>query len=425
VSTFTDVSSLLRRTNGSPVPYVARAATNGFTSLLGGGRTSELQAMGSLGTIFSIVDGISSFGANLDWTLRRKAAPDADPTAPPVEVTRHAVLDTWNRPNNFMSRSELVEISLQHLNLTGEVWWLIVRDQRSKMPLEVWPVRPDRIEPNPHPELFIKDYIYSAPGGEKITLELDDVIFIRRPNPLDPYRGLGPVQSVLVDIDASRYTAEWNRSFFVNSAEPGGVIEAPEGLTDTEYRNLQARWNEQHRGVSNAHRVAIIERGKWVPRTFTMRDMQFRELREVNAETIRRAWRWPAALNGDSGDINRATAQAHEYMAGKWIIDPQMKRILSGVERLTEMFFPQGKPADVEWHVESAVPDDEEAENAERDSRASAWAAMVSAGADPEWAAEVVGLPLPAKGKALTVPRPAAPMPANSVCPSCGLHHEP
>ena len=35
------------------------------------------------------------------------------------------------------------------------------------------------------------------------------------------------------------------------------------------------QWEEQHRGVSRAHRVAILEQGKWIDRKYTMRDMQF------------------------------------------------------------------------------------------------------------------------------------------------------
>jgi len=422
MSTFGDIANVLRR--GSPVPFVSEGTASSFTSVFSRGenRERELEAMGSLGAIFSIVDGISSFGAGLGWELIRsgvRQSGDGDP----VVVTSHPAIDLWAHPNDFMSRQELVEISLQHLNLVGEAWWVVVRDKRSPMPIEVWPVRPDRMEPVPSAKKFLSGYVYSSPGGEKIPLGIDDVIFIRRPNPLDPYRGMGPVQTVLADIDASKYTAEWNKNFFLNSAEPGGVIEAPEGLTDDEFKTLQKRWNEQHRGVSNAHRVAIIERGKWVPRTFTMKDMQFKELREVNAEVIRRAWRWPQALNGDSGDINRATAQAQEYIAGKWIIDPQMTRIRAGVDALTAYFAADGKP-DVQWRVESAVPDDEEAENASRTSRVQAWASMVTAGADPQWAAEVCGIPMPRNGQLLRPALTAPPLGAVvSACPSCGLLH--
>ncbi|NIS37117.1 MAG: phage portal protein, partial [Actinobacteria bacterium] len=72
---------------------------------------------------------------------------------------------------------------------------------------------------------FLAGFLYHGPNGEQVPLSLDEVIHIRYPNPLDPYRGLGPVQSAMIDLDSARYSAEWNRNFFVNSAEPGGHLE--------------------------------------------------------------------------------------------------------------------------------------------------------------------------------------------------------
>jgi HK97 family phage portal protein len=429
MSTLSDIGSALTRfRNAAPVPFTQRS---GSMFSLGGGRdrTGELRAMETSATVFPIIDGIASAGADAWWKLYRKPRPNAR-TDQLVEVTNSVVLDIWNTPNPFMSQSFLVEGSLQHLSLTGESWWVIARDPRATMPLEIWPVRPDRMTPVPSSTEFIAGYVYATPDGGKIPLTTDQVIFVHRPNPLDIYRGLGIVQSVIVDMDAARYTAEWNLNFFKNSAEPGGLIEFEKRLSDAEWRQVVQRWREQHQGVDNAHRVGIIEAGKWVPNAHSMKDMDFRGLREVNAEIIRRAFRYPSAMLGDSGDVNRATAQAHEYMTGKHIIVPSLKRLHGGLTQLTAMFYPGGSP-DVEWHFGGVIPDDEEAENAERTSKASAWSTFVGAGADPAWAAEVCDLPVPRMAsRPEPAPLPAAvrraeptttsPTPVRS-CPSCGM----
>jgi HK97 family phage portal protein len=170
-----------------------------------------------------------------------------------------------------------MEISQMYLDLTGESYWVIERDPRSTIPIGLWSVRPDRMDPVPDPENYLAGYVYTSPDGrERIPLFPDEVIFVKYPNPLDPYHGLGPVQSVLVDIDAAKYSAEWNRNFFINSAEPGGVIEIDHEVGDDEWESLTERWRESHRGVSRAHRVAVLEGGqKWVPNQHTMKDMDF------------------------------------------------------------------------------------------------------------------------------------------------------
>ena len=47
-----------------------------------------------------------------------------------IEVTSHAALDLWNKPNKFMPRQEFVETFQQHVDLTGEACWVIARDKR-------------------------------------------------------------------------------------------------------------------------------------------------------------------------------------------------------------------------------------------------------------------------------------------------------
>src|SRR3546814_3103821 len=82
----------------------------------------------------------------------------------------------------------------------------------------------------------------------------DEVGQIRMPNPNDPYRGLGPVQSLLSILVGQRAALDYNRNFFINGAGPGGIIEFPEELDDDEWRRFKRRWDSSHQGVANAHK---------------------------------------------------------------------------------------------------------------------------------------------------------------------------
>jgi HK97 family phage portal protein len=259
----------------------------------------------------------------VNWRLYRSAPSGRDEDR--VEVTSHAALDLWNAPNPFTTGPAFREATQQHEELTGEQWWVIVRDGRFNIPLEVWPVRPDRMEPIPDPQDFLVGYIYRGPSGERIPLGVDDVLFLRRPNPIDPYRGMGVVQTILTDLDATKASAEWNRNFFLNSAEPGGIVEVDRRLDDEEFNEFRERWAEQHRGVSNAHRVGVLENGlKWVDRKYSMRDMEFTELRNVNREIIREAFGFPKPMLGSVDDVNRANAEAAAYVFAAWLIRPRL-----------------------------------------------------------------------------------------------------
>lgn len=51
--------------------------------------------------------------------------------------------------------------------------------------------------------------------------------------------------------------AKWAKKFFWNDATPPVLMSAP-GITQDEYNRFKAAWDDQHRGVGNAHKMGII-----------------------------------------------------------------------------------------------------------------------------------------------------------------------
>ncbi len=400
--------------NKAPVPYVA--TRNSVLSLFrSDDKYDQMRAMGSVGTLFAIVNALSQDTSQVEWHLYRKQTDNRRRYAyegqhDRVEVLDHMALRVWNKPNPFMTRQEFIEVIEQHRLLTGESWMLPSRMNGVSFPTELWPVRPDRMDVDPDPKDFLNGYIYRSPDGTRIPLGLDEVIFTRTPNPCDPYRGWGAVQSILADLDATKASAEWNRNFFRNSASPGGIVQVPEGLSDREFQRLQYQWNEQHKGVANAHRVAILENNmKWVDSSYSQRDMQFAELRDVSREVIREAFRFPKPMLGTVEDVNRANAEAAELVYARWLIKPALERIKQALNsEFLPMFGSAGQG--VEFDYENVVPEDKEAEVNEITAKSNAYVALVNAGADPELVSQ--WLCIPDMGHTMPAPPPAPALPA-------------
>lgn len=375
---------------GMPVRYASRAAGR-FTFAHRTGAEAQLRTMETVGTVHAIVSRSAKAVAAVEWHLYRKAASGKKEDR--VEVTSHAALDLLNRPNRFFrTREVFMEASAQHKGLTGETWWVIARSPLSSLPLELWPVSPARMTPVPDPDTFIAGYMYTSPDGEQIALGLDDVIFIRTPHPSNPYRGISPIQPLLTDIDTNRYSAEWIRNYFVNGAEPGGIIEVPGHLGDPEFDELRARWNDQHKGVANAHRVAILEHGKWIDRKTSQRDMQFVELRDSERETIREGMAFPKPMLGTVDDTNRANMEAAETILARWTVQPDARAIRGALNsELLPMYGRMGEG--LEFDFDSPVPDDVESEAKQLTARSNAAQSLVSAGYSPPSVLSAVGLP--------------------------------
>jgi len=422
-SVFNVVGSLFNKNaDASPVPYAAPGRY--IIPALSGRSDNEvyMRTMGTAGTIFQIVSILAGSVAAPQWHLYRKAKADGRVryttgdrgSDQRTEVLQHLALNVWNNPNPFNTGSAFREAGQQHMELTGEQWWVVSRDSRATFPTGLWLVRPDRMEPVTDAETYIKGYVYTGPSGERVPLMPDEVILTKFPNPLDPYRGLGPVQSVLVDLDAMKYGAEWNRNFFINGATPGGIITVPNNMSDDEFDTFTNRWREAHQGVARAHRVAVLEGGAtWSPTQISLRDMDFSNLRKVSRDVIREAWGIHQSMLGNSDDVNRANAQTAEEVFGRWKVIPRLDRIR---DTLNNVFLPMfGSTGEgVEFDYVNPLPDDREADNAELTAKTTAWAALVNAGADPNDAAEVVGLPAM---KMVAVPALPPPVPAPTTNP--------
>lgn len=382
------------RNEGSnpPIPYPSRAAqTRSVFSGTTTEATAAIDAMGSVGTLFNIVSTTSESAAKVQWQLWRSSA-SGDPEDR-VLVADHQAKRVWDKPNDFMSGMRFREAQFQHLDLTGEGCWVAERRSPLPWPVGMWPVRPDRITPVPSVEKFLLGYVYTSPDGEQIPLNPDDVIRPMRPNPADPYRGMGAVQSILADLDSDRYTAEWNRNFFRNSAAPGGILTVPDSLDDADFRRIQRRWNEQHRGVAAAHRVAILEAGMtWVDRSFSQRDMQFVELRQVGQDVIREAFGFPGFAAGKVTDVNRATAEASDIWFDKHLTIPRCDRVRDALN--TEYLPLFGDTAKgLEWDYISPLKDDDEVAGQVMVLKAEAFASLVGGGTPLSEAARLAGLP--------------------------------
>lgn len=390
------------RNQSPPIPYVSSRgglfAESG--EVIAPIAERAYDAYGSVGTLFAIVSQICNAVAKTEWHLYKRTSTRDKKRR--EEILTHPFLTVWDTPNSFYTGRSFRETCQQHLDLVGETIFVLYKV--GGLVIEMWPVRPDRMTPIPSPTKFMTGWIYTGPDGEEVPLALDQVIQIKYPNPSDPYRGMGPVQSVLHDIDAAKYSAEWNRNFFINGAKPGGIIEVDYRMSDEEFGIFLRRWRQQHQGVANAHRVAVLENATWKDTNFSMSDMQFVELRNLPRELIREAFAFPKPMLGTVDDVNRANSDAAKEIMAENITDPRLARWKDTVNFKLLPMFSNGKMLELDY--DNPVPINREAEDRQRTSQSSSAKNLVLAGYDPNDVSEAMGLPkmrwvgIPAGGSA-------------------------
>ncbi len=323
-----------------------------LSGLLSANALDGMAAYAEVGAVHGPTRRICESVALVDWQLYQQTITAGsvdraliDDATPPA---RHPATALWIQPNGFMSRRSFLFLSQLYQETAGGVYWLVcARDEeaapfaytKQQPDIELWPIPKRRITPVPDPDRYLAGYVYTV-GNVKIPLAVENVIPLGWPDPRDPLRFTGPLQALAVDIESEKYAVEYQRNTFLNNAEPGGVIEFDLPLEKTRFEEIVLRWREQHQGVANAKRVAILEQGHWKDVAQSNRDLQYEALRHLTREQVMFARGMPFAMM-QSNDINLANALTGERLYARYTLRPALEAIKEAINQaLPERYGP-------------------------------------------------------------------------------------
>ncbi len=181
----------------------------------------------------------------------------------------------------------------------------------------LWPWRPDRVRVSrAGSSTGPLQYTYRTQDNKRFTVPADRMFHLRGLS-LDGVMGLSPIEVHKQTIGLSMAVTEHGARYFSNSARPLGILEHPQKLDDPAYLRLKADWAEQHQGLDNAHRVAILEEGMtWRETGQNMVDAQYIETAQLTDEGIARIYKVPQHRIGllERATNNNIEEQSLEYV---------------------------------------------------------------------------------------------------------------
>lgn len=282
------------------------------------------------------------------------------------EIESHPVLDLLNDVNPNSTKYQLFYGTQAFLDLTGNAYWYLAKNQGGKIK-EIYQLAPDKmsIVLDKTNSLIITGYVYRN-GREEIPFEKDEIIHFKNFNPNGgypaPHKGVGIVEASLWAIETDNEARTWNYSFFKNSAKPDGLLTTDSVITDDQFARVKDQWKQAHQGSANNGKTAILENGlKWQDVSKTQKDMDFIAQRTFSRDEILSMFRVPKTVVGITDDVNRANAEASDYVFAKRTIQPLMK---SFVITLNEYLLPLFDSS-VYFDFEDPTPEDRTAELSE------------------------------------------------------------
>lgn len=334
--------------NGKAAPPYSSSVYGELNVPMGMTSQAYLALYGQVGWLFGAVSRIAEAVADTEWKLYRLEKGERR------EVVGHPMMKLLSYINPFMTGNELFEAHQMYMELVGESFWYIVKGKTTGKPVEIWPLPPTRMRIVPDAQQFIKGYVYEF-GTHHIPLETNEVIFIKRNNPANPYRGIGVTQSIAVDLQSEKFAAQWNRNFFFNNAVPSAAVIYKDEITSEEFRRLKEQWDSKYRGVAQAHKMAILGGDARIEQiAFSQRDMDFWKQRKLNRDTILGAFGIPSSVMGVAENVNRANAESGEFVFARWVIKPRLSRLRG---KLNEQLLPMFGDKSLELDFTDPVPE--------------------------------------------------------------------
>jgi len=272
------------------------------------------------------------------------------------EVLEHESIDLVNNVNTYMNKSDMFELTQIHLDLVGNAYWYIKKDKAFGVPVEIWPIIPNRMTIVPDKEDFIKGYIYTT-GAEKTDFEPDEIIHFKCSNPRDLYYGMSPLQAVADVYNINQNMNTYENALFSNNARPEGFFKTAMELDAMTTERLQSELLETWSGIRNSGKTGLLTHDiTFQPMNLSPRDLGFLQGRTWTKTEIFNAFDVPTGLLDQNA--NRANAEAAQYTYMKFGIEPRIHRI---EEKLNEKLLPM---YDERLFIafEGVVPEDREFE---------------------------------------------------------------
>lgn len=230
----------------------------------------------------------------------------------PKEISEHPLLKLWNKPNPLQSTADLIENFVAFYLLAGNSYLEAnYGAARGALPLELWPVRPDKMKVIPGFKGYPKAYAFSN-GGISREWEVDvvnmksDILHWKTFHPLNDWYGMAALEAALMSLDQNLAGQMWNLALLQNSATPSGVLQVkaseanPRGeITKDQYSRMRNDFEENFQGVKNSGKPMIIEGGlTWTQMSFSPRDVDYSKGRELTATDISLVFGIPPELLG-------------------------------------------------------------------------------------------------------------------------------
>ena len=263
------------------------------------------------------IDAIAGNQARLPIILRKDNSPHGEILSI-KEAKKMPLLNILNSKSNIGENSYIFRYRLSAQLLLGTRGAFIekVRGRDGGIiGLNLLP--PQSTSPIPDPKRFVSGYEVQMPNGNKIYLKPEDVCWVRRPHPIDPYLSLTPLEACGVAIEIENLAKLYNRNYLLNDGRPGGLLVLKGEIDDDDKEELRSRFRGNLSRVGYTSVIASDDGVDYIDTSANPRDAAYIQMRQLTKEEILASFGVPESVIGNAA--GRTFSNASEEIRVFWM----------------------------------------------------------------------------------------------------------
>jgi HK97 family phage portal protein len=238
-----------------------------------------------------------------------------------------------NQPNEDLTGYELRQVSMLHLLLDGNLFWLPESGdafanlkQRPSMISVLNPAEVDIVSNgtiiNPETITSYNEISYYQATGYLLQvinnkiLNKDAVVHLKTSSPYNTLRGMGKIQANAPMLEIDKYQNIFNRAFFSQGAMSNLAAMQKEDLGPTQFELWKKSIDMQYQGLSNMHKIMKLPPNTEIkPLNMSHKDMDFLAQKEMTRQDVANIFELPPVISGDLNKVQgySSTQQMKRY----------------------------------------------------------------------------------------------------------------
>ena len=205
------------------------------------------------------------------------------------EVVNHPVEALFLSPNEYFSRSFLLQYAVAWLCLDGNAYWYMAPAVNDKDTIvELWPMPSNRTwaVPDKDPDVFIKHYAYHHTDNTLYKIDKRYVVHFMLRNPWSLYSGLSKITAAFLPTQTDLAASGFQRDFYVKGRGiPQSVVSLSPEIGDPDFFATEQKLKEDFEG---GRKIAVVRAGEFDVKSIgiSQNDMQIVQSRKFTRDEI-------------------------------------------------------------------------------------------------------------------------------------------